>query len=79
MDGHPHQPGPDQRAVLGTGAVDVGSGQRFRARSKLETRRVSVLRLSADYLPRDLDRVLGGGRPVKELGRGPATGQLGAQ
>jgi hypothetical protein len=68
MHGHPHQPGANERAILGAGAVDVRGRELPRARAKREPRRKAVLSLAAGYLPRDLDRIVGRGRPVKKLG-----------
>jgi len=69
VDGHPHRPGPDQRALLRSRRVDVGGGQLSRAGSEMQRPGETILRLGAGDLPRYLNRIFRRCGPMQQLRR----------
>jgi hypothetical protein len=74
MDGASHCPHPNDRAFVGARSVDFGGGQSGVASPEAEPSGAGLLCLDARDVTRDLGRILGAGRPMEELRRGPKSG-----
>jgi hypothetical protein len=68
-----HRPRPQEGALLGAGAVDVGGGQALVARAERKPARARVLGLDARDLPRDVGGMRGRARAVQKLRGGPSA------
>lgn len=75
MHGAAHAPGPQQRALLGAGTVDVRRRQRSRAGPKRKPCRPGFLRLDRARGAGDVGGVPQAGRPMKPLRGGAQPGE----